>query len=75
MQLIQHPHVIRLFEAIDTPGTLYLFMEYGDGGDLGDMIANKNRLAEKVAKRYFGQIISAMVRCQFFGLKYILRIT
>lgn len=34
MKLLRHPHVIKLYEAIDTEKHLYLIMELGDGGDL-----------------------------------------
>ena len=34
MKLLRHPHVIKLYEAIDTASHLFLIMELGDGGDL-----------------------------------------
>lgn len=38
MKLVQHPHVVRLYEVIDTQTKLYLILEYGDGGDMYDHI-------------------------------------
>lgn len=63
MKLVQHPHVVRLYEVIDTPNKLYLILEFADGGDMYDYITkHANGLSESVARKYFRQI------CQ--GLKY-----
>ncbi|CAH8431822.1 unnamed protein product [Schistosoma rodhaini] len=64
MKLVQHPNVVRLYEVIDTPTKLYLVLELGDGGDLYDYITSHgNGLSEKVAKRYFRQIVTAIAYC------------
>lgn len=38
MKLVQHPHVVRLYEVIDTQTKLYLVLEFADGGDMYDYI-------------------------------------
>lgn len=38
MKLVQHPHVVRLYEVIDTQTKLYLVLEWADGGDMYDYI-------------------------------------
>ncbi|CAH8432808.1 hypothetical protein MS3_00001863 [Schistosoma haematobium] len=64
MKLVQHPNVVRLYEVIDTPTKLYLVLELGDGGDLYDYITSHgDGLSEKVAKRYFRQIVTAIAYC------------
>ncbi|OON14765.1 kinase domain protein, partial [Opisthorchis viverrini] len=64
MKLVQHPNVVRLYEVIDTPAKLYLILELGDGGDLYDYITKQGcGLHEKVAKRYFRQIVTAIAYC------------
>jgi len=64
MKLVQHPHVVRLYEVIDTATRLYLVLEWGDGGDMYDYIMRHDRgLQETVARRYFSQIVQAIRYC------------
>uniref|UniRef100_A0A1A8HJ26 CWF19-like protein 2 n=1 Tax=Nothobranchius korthausae TaxID=1143690 RepID=A0A1A8HJ26_9TELE len=64
MRLVQHPNVVRLYEVIDTPTTLYLVMELAEGGDLYDYILRHERgVAEVTAKRHFAQIVRAVAHC------------
>lgn len=66
MQMLQHPYIVRLLEAYDTPTKLYLIMEYGDGGDLHDYIVRQSPqrgLSESLSKRYFAQIVQAVAYC------------
>ena len=61
MKLVQHPHVVRLYEVIDTASKLYLVLEYADGGDMYDYIMkHEGGLAEEQAKKYFRQIVTAI---------------
>lgn len=64
MKLVQHPHVVRLYEVIDTQTKLYLILELADGGDLYDYIMrHESGLSEKLAKEYFRQIVRAISYC------------
>uniref|UniRef100_A0AAV2KYW5 non-specific serine/threonine protein kinase n=1 Tax=Knipowitschia caucasica TaxID=637954 RepID=A0AAV2KYW5_KNICA len=64
MRRVQHPNVVRLYEVIDTPSTLYLVMELAEGGDLYDYIQRHDRgVAEGTAKRHFAQIVRAVSYC------------
>ena len=46
LKLFSHPHIIRLYEVIDTPSDIYVVMEYVSGGELFDYIVAKGRLSE-----------------------------
>lgn len=64
MKLVQHPHVVRLYEVIDTQTKLYLILELGDGGDLYDYIMkHEDGLNEHLAREYFRQIVRAISYC------------
>ncbi|CAL8358511.1 unnamed protein product [Lota lota] len=64
MRLVQHPNVVRLYEAIDTPTTLHLVMELAEGGDLYDYILrHEGGVEERSAKRHFAQMARAVAYC------------
>ena len=63
MKLLNHPHIVRLYEVIDTPRELYLVMEYASGGEIFDYLVAHGRMKEKEARKYFRQIISAVDYC------------
>ena len=64
MKLVQHPHVVRLYEVIDTQTKLYLILELGDGGDMYDYIMKHDKgLEESKARVYFRQIVQAIHYC------------
>jgi len=60
LKLIQHPHVIQLYEIIETPRQLYLITEYCSGGELFDHIVANGRVKESEACRFFHQIIAGV---------------
>ncbi|RRT39501.1 hypothetical protein B296_00057220 [Ensete ventricosum] len=58
-----HPHIIRLYEVIETQSDIYVVMEYVKSGELFDYIVEKGRLQEDEARRFFQQIISGVEYC------------
>ncbi|KAF7842785.1 SNF1-related protein kinase catalytic subunit alpha KIN10 isoform X2 [Senna tora] len=58
LRLFMHPHIIRLYEVIETPTDIYVVMEYVKSGELFDYIVEKNRLQEDEARKFFQQVIS-----------------
>mmetsp|Transcript_17726 Transcript_17726/g.48958 ORF Transcript_17726/g.48958 Transcript_17726/m.48958 type:complete len:524 (-) Transcript_17726:271-1842(-) len=63
LQFLKHPHVIRLYELLDTPSDIFMVMEYVSGGELFDHIVHKLRLREDEARRFFQQILSGVEYC------------
>jgi 5'-AMP-activated protein kinase catalytic alpha subunit len=60
LKLIRHPNIIQLYEIIETPKSLYLIMEYAQGGELFNHIVKKTRLHEKEACKFYLQLISGL---------------
>ncbi|KAM3335879.1 hypothetical protein ACQJBY_030046 [Aegilops geniculata] len=58
-----HPHIIRVYEVIETPKDIFVVMEYCQNGELFDYIVEKGRLQEDEARRIFQQIISGVEYC------------
>lgn len=63
LKMCMHPHIIRLYEVIETPTDVYVFIEYSSGGELFDYIVERGRLTEKEARRFFQQILSGVEYC------------
>eukprot|EP01062_Namystynia_karyoxenos_P015707 TRINITY_DN1571_c0_g1_i1.p1 TRINITY_DN1571_c0_g1~~TRINITY_DN1571_c0_g1_i1.p1 ORF type:complete len:660 (+),score=214.85 TRINITY_DN1571_c0_g1_i1:85-2064(+) len=66
LKLFRHPHIIRLYEVIETSTDILMCMEYVSGGELFDYIVKKGKLSESHAKRFFQQIISGIEYCHFY---------
>ena len=63
MKMLHHPHIIRLYEVIETETCLFLVMEYASGGEMMDLIMAHGRLKECDACRFFTQTASALDYC------------
>ncbi|KHM98821.1 SNF1-related protein kinase catalytic subunit alpha KIN10-like [Glycine soja] len=63
LRLLVHPHIIQLYEIIETPIDIYIVMEYAKSGELFDYIVEKGRLQEDEARNIFQQIISGVEYC------------
>lgn len=61
-----HPHIIRLYEVVDTPADIYVVMEYVKSGELFDYIVEKGRLQEDEARNFFQQVGLANIFHFFF---------
>lgn len=63
LKLLRHPHIIKLYEVIETPTHIFLVMEYVSGGELFDYIASRGRLSEDIGRAFMQQIISGVTYC------------
>lgn len=63
MRLFSHPHIVRLYEVIETRLKIYVVMELMDSGELFDYITENGRLGEDEARHFFQQIIQGVECC------------
>ncbi|XP_068097036.1 serine/threonine-protein kinase SIK2 [Hyperolius riggenbachi] len=63
MKMLDHPHIIKLYQVMETKNMLYLVTEYAKNGEIFDYLANHGRLDETEARRKFWQILSAVEYC------------
>ncbi len=70
MKLIEHPHVLRLYDVYESRKYLYLILEHVAGGELFDYLVKKGRLTPKEARKFFRQIISALDFCHSHMIWY-----
>jgi len=68
LRLFTHPHIIRLYEVIDTPTDIFSVMEYVPNGELFDYIVSRGKLEENEARQLFQQIISGVQYCHVHGV-------
>ncbi|KAF3760764.1 protein kinase SNF1 [Cryphonectria parasitica EP155] len=62
LQLLRHPHIIKLFTVIKTPTEIIMVLEYA-GGELFDYIVQHGRMEEDEARRFFQQMLCAVEYC------------
>eukprot|EP00406_Dinophysis_acuminata_P012534 CAMPEP_0179228688 /NCGR_PEP_ID=MMETSP0797-20121207/9954_1 /TAXON_ID=47934 /ORGANISM="Dinophysis acuminata, Strain DAEP01" /LENGTH=500 /DNA_ID=CAMNT_0020935747 /DNA_START=102 /DNA_END=1604 /DNA_ORIENTATION=- len=61
MQGVSHDNITRLLGQFESPHSIYLALEYCDGGDFGDKVNERGlNLAEHEAAEWMKQIISAI---------------
>ncbi|KAG1714836.1 Serine/threonine-protein kinase SIK3 [Nymphon striatum] len=63
MKSLNHPHIIHLYQVMETPRSLYLVTEYASGGEIFDHLVSFGRMSEEKARIKFMQIISAITYC------------
>ncbi|CAN8105864.1 unnamed protein product [Discula destructiva] len=62
LQLLRHPHIIKLYTVIKTPTEIIMVLEYA-GGELFDYIVQHGRMEEDEARRFFQQMLCAVEYC------------
>ena len=53
LKIVRHPHIIQMYEIIETPTRLYIIMEHCCNGGLFSYITNKTKLKEEEACRLY----------------------
>ena len=60
MELIDHPFIVKLVYAFQTPQKLYMIMDYCPGGELFYHIQRVERFNEEAVKFYGAQLVLAI---------------
>ncbi|KAJ3658987.1 hypothetical protein Zmor_010697 [Zophobas morio] len=63
MKRLDHPHIIKLYQVMETKNMIYLVSEYASQGEIFDYIARYGRMTEDQARTKFWQILSAVEYC------------
>ncbi|XP_072033828.1 serine/threonine-protein kinase SIK3-like isoform X2 [Amphiura filiformis] len=63
MKLLRHPHIIRLYQVMETERNMYLVTEYASGGEIFDHLISHGRMTEREARSKFKQIVAAVHYC------------
>ncbi|ESO09961.1 hypothetical protein HELRODRAFT_73300 [Helobdella robusta] len=63
MKLLCHPHIVRLYQVMETETMIYLVLEYASGGEIFDHLVAHGRMNERDARQKFKQIITAVAYC------------
>ncbi|XP_040842610.1 serine/threonine-protein kinase SIK1 isoform X1 [Ochotona curzoniae] len=63
MKLLNHPHIIKLYQVMETKDMLYIVTEFAKNGEMFDYLTAHGHLSEKEARRKFCQILSAVEYC------------
>ncbi|KAJ8280965.1 hypothetical protein GJAV_G00061570 [Gymnothorax javanicus] len=57
---LQHENIVALYDVQETPSSVFLVMEYCNGGDLADYLQAKGTLREDTLRIFLQQIAAAM---------------
>ncbi|KAM9442675.1 serine/threonine-protein kinase ULK2-like isoform 2-T2 [Salvelinus alpinus] len=57
---LQHENIVALYDVQETPNSVFLVMEYCNGGDLADYLQAKGTLREDTLRVFLQQISAAM---------------
>ncbi|KAM7132359.1 serine/threonine-protein kinase SIK1 [Molossus nigricans] len=63
MKLLNHPHIIKLYQVMETKDMLYIVTEFAKNGEMFDYLTSHGHLSENEARRKFWQILSAVEYC------------
>ncbi|XP_018605421.2 serine/threonine-protein kinase SIK1 [Scleropages formosus] len=63
MKLLNHPHIIKLYQVMETKDMLYIVTEYAKNGEMFDYLTTNGRMSEGEARQKFWQILTAVEYC------------
>ena len=60
MKMLNHPHIVRLYDVLQTQNHIYLVLELVTGGELFDRILSAKKFDEDTGRRFFQQLVVAL---------------
>ena len=63
-----HYNIIKLYDVIETEESIYIIMEYAEGGDLSSYLSKKKYLTEEEARKIFQQLIDSVYYLHQMGV-------
>ncbi|KAL8190455.1 UNVERIFIED_CONTAM: Serine/threonine-protein kinase sik2 [Gekko kuhli] len=63
MKLLNHPHIIKLYQVMETKDMLYIVTEFAKNGEMFEHLTSHGHLSENEARKKFWQILSAVEYC------------
>nr|XP_061799261.1 serine/threonine-protein kinase SIK2-like [Nerophis lumbriciformis] len=63
MKLLNHPHIIKLYQVMETKDMLYIVTEYAKNGEMFEHLTSNGRMSEEEARKKFWQILTAVDYC------------
>ncbi|XP_046599321.1 serine/threonine-protein kinase SIK2 isoform X1 [Neodiprion lecontei] len=70
MKQLEHPHIVKLYQVMETKNMIYMVCEYASRGEIFDYIARYGRMGEPRARATFAQILSAVEYCHAIGVAH-----
>ncbi|KAI5640077.1 protein kinase domain-containing protein [Phthorimaea operculella] len=68
MKKLRHPHIVRLYQVMESTHTIYLVTEYAPNGEIFDHLVSRGRMPESEAARAFAQMVAAVGYCHANGV-------
>lgn len=68
MRLLEHPHIMKLYDVFETRQHYFMVLERVKGGELFDYIIQKGRLPRKEALRIISQCIQGLEYCHMHSI-------
>lgn len=66
--LVSNEHVVKLYEVIETPETVFFVMELADRGDLLEFINERKYLSERLSRGFFSDLVKGVDHCHSRGV-------
>jgi len=70
LQRIQHPFIVRLHHAFQTPEKLYMILDFVNGGELFFHLKKCGKFSENRVRLYAAEIASALIHLHSNGIVY-----